>query len=539
MLQYLMSPTVWALALGGFAATVVLTPLVIRLARRFGAVDQGGYRKINGRSVPRMGGLAVAFPFLILCFLAILHPARFFDTLAIHQNDFLVLLVGGGAIVALGMMDDILSLRAKWKFLYQIAVALLVVVAGKGVTALHLPGLGSIRLDPITGGALTVFWIVGVINAFNLIDGLDGLASGLGAIAALGLGVIAAINGQPFALALSLGLAGSLGGFLVFNFNPAKVFLGDTGSLFLGYVMAMLALMSGSRANGAMMLAPALVLGVPIFDTVTSMARRVLRGRSPFQGDRAHTHHRLLDDYGFTQRQSVLILYGVAFLCTASAVAVQVLYPYAIRPLLALGFYGLVLGLVAWANGFLRLRHIMRVASRHSRNRQLASFSRYAQVSLKGGPMGLSLQEVLRLGCRSLGLRFLELRAAGQDEALAGYYVEDDDETLAEGVEELKVSTGEGRLMVIRYAPQPSAARAGERAEDARERLKLERQDVMACLASTFQGVNLERLIEKASLEELFGDHWAGGSIVQDMSHLVAGRPQNALRGVALTAQGK
>ena len=537
MLQYLKSPISLALLLGGFAATVILTPFVIRLARRLGAVDQGGYRKINGRSVPRMGGLAVALPFLFLCFLAILHPARFFDPLATHQKDFLILLVGGGAIVALGMMDDILSLGAKWKFLYQIAVALLVVAVGKGVSALHIPGLGVVRLDPFSGGALTVLWIVGVINAFNLIDGLDGLASGLGAIAALGLGAIAALNGQPFALALSLGLAGALGGFLVFNFNPARVFLGDTGSLFLGFVMAMLALMSGSQANGAMMLAPALVLGVPIFDTLTSMARRVLRGRSPFQGDRAHTHHRLLD-YGFSQRQVALILYGVALLCTVSGVMMQVLYPSAIRPLLALGVYGLVLGLVAWANGFLRLRHIMRVARRHAHNRQLASFSRYARLSLRGGSVALSLQDVLRLGCRSLGLRFLELGVAGQDEALAGYYGEGNEAENTAGAEKLTVATAGGRLMVIRYGLKPAAARAGERPEDARERLKLERQDIMACLASTFQGVNLERLIEEASLEELFGEHWAGGSIVQDMSELV-GRTHQALRGAALTAEGK
>lgn len=538
MPSYLSSPTCWALVLGPLAITACFTPIISKMARRIGAIDHGGYRKINSRSIPRLGGLAIAFSVLLICFLGIFHPTSLLALVADREKDFLILLVGGGAIAALGIFDDIHGLGPRLKFGCQIFVALLVVLAGKGIQSVYLPVMGLVEFNPITGALLTVLWIVGVINAFNLVDGLDGLATGLALIATLGLGVISAINGQTFTVILCLGLAGSLGGFLIFNFNPARIFLGDTGSLFIGFMLAMLSLLGGSKATGSVMLAPILVLGFPIFDTLTSMARRILRGRSPFVGDRAHTHHRLLD-YGYSHRQAVLILYGVAFLCTVSAILFQVFYPNAIKSLLACSMYLFVIGVVAWANGYLRLRHIKRILLCRNRNSKLSSFSHYAALALKRKVSTLTLYEVLRLGCKELNLKYLEISQDDCLDAIAGYYTEDyggSDE--AAGVrQEVKVTTTEGQLLTIHYELQNAWDTCSDSEEDIVESTKLERQDIMACLASLFHGVSLKGLLEESYATALQNEELRG-KVVQNMSDVV-GNISYVLAKPALSLDGE
>lgn len=495
MPDYLTSPTCWVICLGGLLGTLMLTPLVMRLAWRLDAVDRGGYRKINHKPIPLMGGLAIALPFLATCLLGILRPTGMLRLLANNLDELCVIAFGGVVILALGVADDFLGLRARHKFLVQFAVAAMVCVAGKAIFTIDLPLLGHLELGWFLGSILTVLWIVGVMNAFNLVDGMDGLASGLALIASLGLGVIAMFNGNTFTVILCLVLSASLLAFLLFNFHPAKIFLGDTGSLFLGYVMAMLSLMGASRTTGTvMLLAPMLALGFPIFDTISSMMRRILRGRNPFIGDRLHTHHRLLD-HGYTQRQATLILYAVALTCTLSAVLCQLLYPKEKGPLLAIGLYVLIVLAVARANGYLRPRQMVRLSRCRERNSKLALFAQYASLSINSASSGVGLQDILQLCCKEMNLRFIEvgLEGAGIPATLAQAELERACAVpTKDPIETLRVRHGE-RALVVRYQLNHDDLLAVHD-EDARENDVLEHEDVMACLAQLFELCKIEAI---------------------------------------------
>jgi hypothetical protein len=358
---------------------------------------------------------------------------------------------------------------------------------------LNLPILGNIQLGPWAGSLLTILWIVGVINAINLVDGIDGLASGLSLISVFGLGTIAMINGQTYTVLLCLSLAGSLAAFLRFNFSPARIFLGDTGSMFLGFMLAALAITSSSRASGSvMLLSPVLALGFPIFDTVTSMLRRLLRGRSPFFGDRAHTHHRLLD-YGYSQRQVALILYAIALMCVFSGIISQIFYPHEILPLFAIGLYAGVVIMVAWVNGFLRLRHILRISMCHKRNVKFDAFTRWAAVAVEANA-ALDVDDFFRIGCKQLNLRFIEARYADSQAVIASTRVKEEKEEnriICDPVESIQVRDAAGEAVQIRYQLDHIYSLSNQTDEDARETDKLEHQDVMACLAHLFASIRI------------------------------------------------
>lgn len=496
MKLYLQSPACWALFLGALIFTLLITPFVIRIAWRIGAVDRGGYRKINGHKIPLMGGLAIVLPFLAVCFLGIIQPTPIFAQLGERYKDLALLAAGGVILATLGVIDDIRGLGAKEKFLVQILVALLVCLAGKTLIMVNLPFIGTVNLGVVGGMILTILWVVGMINAFNLVDGVDGLAAGLALVSSIGLGIVAALNGHTMVVLVCLGLAGSLSGFLVFNFHPAKIFLGDTGSLFLGFTMATISLLGASKTTGSiMLLTPMLALGFPIFDTVTSMIRRILRGRNPFIGDRSHTHHRLLD-YGYTQRQVVLILYSVAIMCTISSILSQILYPQDRGPLLAIGIYASVVIFIAWINGYLRLRHALRVSWCRARNGKLESFTKYARLSYQSDASLANLQEIMRLGCKELQLRFLEMGLDGDPDGEVLISVslkggEDVDNALLDPVEELRVQDAGGRLLAVHYQLNHRNDRFEQWDEHAREMDKLEHQDVMACLAHLFNSIHV------------------------------------------------
>ena len=500
MPDYLTSPTCWLLFLGSMAGTIVLVPCVIALARKIGAVDHGGYRKINGQMIPRLGGLAIAVPFFCICLAGLVKPTQMFGQVGGRHADFFILILGGLIITSLGVVDDLRGLGAKSKFCFQILVGLILCAGGRTILNLHLPILGNIHLGAFAGTLLAVLWIVGIVNAFNLVDGLDGLATGLALIAAVGLAAIAWINGQTFTVLLALGLSGSLIGFLLFNFNPARIFLGDSGSMFIGFVLATLALTGSARTSGAvMLLVPILALGFPIFDTITSMARRILRGRNPFVGDCAHTHHRLLK-HGYTQRQAALILYAVALMCTISAILCQILYPRDKAPLLAVAIYAaLVLG-IAWANGYLQLHQIFRIIRCRRRNRKLATFSRYVALAIKADSSALGLEEVLHLICRELNLRLIQLWLPDAPQPFAAIEfneVESNHNGHHDSVEVIKVDTRDGQTLEICFQlghhppAQPNPSR------EAWEVDKLEHQDVAACLAHLFDHVKLERIMDE------------------------------------------
>jgi len=232
---------------------------------------------------------------------------------------------GGAAICAVGALDDVRAVRSLYKLAAQVFVAVVAFACGFQIQAIQLPLFGTLQMG-VFALPVTVLWIVGVTNAVNLIDGLDGLAAGVTFFAAFTSFVIASISGSVFVALTMAALMGALVGFLFFNFNPARIFMGDSGSYFLGFVLATTALAGGGlqqKASTAVsLLVPVLALGVPIFDTLFSMFRRVLERRPIFSADRGHVHHRLLD-IGLTHRRAVIFLYGVSSLLAAGAIAVS------------------------------------------------------------------------------------------------------------------------------------------------------------------------------------------------------------------------
>lgn len=301
-----------------------LTPLVRCAALYRGTVEAPGtsFRKIHDRDVPRIGGVAIviAFYFPLLCLLAIDSEAG--AVIRANRALFMGLLLGGLPIVALGIYDDVRGAGASIKFTVQFVVATALYLAGFRIDIVTLP-LGHEFAMGAYAFPLTVLWFVGLINALNLIDGLDGLAAGVTTVAAAAIFLVAFANGDLLAMLFVATLAGALIGFLFFNFNPATIFMGDTGSLFIGYVIAVASLQGSTTASASVaLLTPLLALGLPIFDTSMALIRRLVRGQHPFQGDREHIHHRLLD-MGFSHRGAVLALYLVAAMFAAFAILVH------------------------------------------------------------------------------------------------------------------------------------------------------------------------------------------------------------------------
>ena len=297
--------------------TVGLTPLVRRLAIRLQAVDAPNHRRVNASPVPRGGGIAVAASFLAVAIATLVANDRMqFVNLpfTISPQELAGLFVGGAVATAIGFLDDYFQLRARWQLLGQVAVAVLAIGAGITVTYLANPfGPGSIVLEGPFAAGFTMVWIIGMINSINFIDGLDGLSSGIALIAAVTLGLISLTTtiSQPFIAVLCFVLAGSLLGFLRWNFHPATIFIGTSGVMFVGYTLAVLAVLGTAKVAVAV-----LVLGVPIIDTFWIIVRRLATGSSPFTPDRGHIHHRLLD-LGLSHANTVLVIYGICVLLAA------------------------------------------------------------------------------------------------------------------------------------------------------------------------------------------------------------------------------
>jgi UDP-GlcNAc:undecaprenyl-phosphate GlcNAc-1-phosphate transferase len=303
---------------------LLFTPLVLRLAVRWGAVSGRGGRHVHSRAVPRLGGLAVASGWCLS-----LVGFRWFDGygyITVRQHGGWLLGVVGGALAMclVGAVDDIRGVRAMHKLIAQVAVAMFAYGCGFRIDAVSLPFIGTLSMGAFAV-PVTVAWIVGITNALNLIDGLDGLAAGVSFFAALTGFAVAILNGSSLAALVFAPLMGVLLGFLVFNFNPARIFLGDSGSYFLGYVLATTSL-AGSiqqKASTAVsLLVPMIALGLPIFDTLFAMLRRALERRPIFAADRGHVHHRLLE-IGLTHRRAVILLYGVSVTFAACAITVS------------------------------------------------------------------------------------------------------------------------------------------------------------------------------------------------------------------------
>jgi UDP-GlcNAc:undecaprenyl-phosphate/decaprenyl-phosphate GlcNAc-1-phosphate transferase len=319
-------------------------------------------RDLHQTPLPRLGGVPVFLSFLIAVAIVLLAGLRFpAMTAGLSIRDLLKILVPGTLIFLLGLRDDIRSVGPYTKFAVQ-GVAAIILFAG-GLRILYLPVLfGARHLPWYVGLPITVLWVIGITNAFNLIDGLDGLAAGSALFSTFVVFVVAVSNGSLLVPLLTIALAGSILGFLRFNFNPATIFLGDSGSLFIGFMLSALALEGAQKAPTVIAVAiPVVSFGLPILETTLSVLRRLISGQPIFTADREHIHHRLLK-HGMSPRQVVILLYAVSALF--ALLSLFLLWPGRS----ALGLVLLVIGTCIWFGvqhlGYLEFGEIRRVAQR-------------------------------------------------------------------------------------------------------------------------------------------------------------------------------
>jgi len=276
------------------------TPAVMAFAKKIGAIDiPRDDRRMHKTPIPRVGGLAI--------FLGFVASSIIFTDIGPEKR---MVLIGTLIIVVLGVIDDVVALKARTKFLGQIIAALVPVIFGDMVIqSFSNPfGSGYIHLGA-WGVPITILWIVGMTNAVNFIDGLDGLAVGVSCIASVTMFTISVLLGEADIALIMAALVGACIGFMPFNMNPAKIFMGDTGAMFLGYILATVSIQGLFKVYAVVSFAvPFIMLGLPIFDTAFAIVRRLAKGQSPMHADRGHVHHRLID-MGFDQKQSVAILY--------------------------------------------------------------------------------------------------------------------------------------------------------------------------------------------------------------------------------------
>ena len=282
----------------------VLTPYIKKLAFKIGAVDRPDNRKVHKKIMPRLGGLAIYIAFMIGCV----------ASMEITWDIFGILL-GGTLIVSLGVADDVYQLPAKVKLLGQIAAACVLVIFDIRIEWVNNPLGGYFYLDMLSI-PFTIFWVISFTNVVNLIDGLDGLAAGVSAIASLTVILVAVQMGYFHVAILTAALAGAIIGFIRYNFNPATIFMGDTGSMFIGYMLAAISVYGAVKTAATIaLIVPAIALGLPILDTAFAIMRRYVNGRPIFQPDKGHLHHRLLAT-GMSHKETVLFMYGItAVLC--------------------------------------------------------------------------------------------------------------------------------------------------------------------------------------------------------------------------------
>jgi len=348
------------------ACSAAFTPLVIKLAHRLRAVDHAlSSRKIHGRPVPRLGGIAIAAAFFVpITGLLLVNSGVGHLFYADGLRPF-GLFIGGALIALLGVYDDLKGAGARLKFTVQFAVAALVYVLGYRIDALANPFGPTLHLGWL-GLPFTMLWIAGVINAINLIDGLDGLAGGVSLVAVAITCVFAFLRGDPLMMLFTAALAGALIGFLRYNVNPAKIFMGDTGSMFLGFVLAVSAIETSAKSSTTVaILVPIIVLGLPITDTLLAMWRRGVRGAPLFQADRGHIHHRLLDA-GLSHRAACRALWGTSV--ALGLVALALASASGGRAALILAGLAIAAGVVLRKLGYFQIERTAEVLEARRRN---------------------------------------------------------------------------------------------------------------------------------------------------------------------------
>ena len=314
---------IYSLIVVVFFICLALTPIVIKMAKKYNLVDiPKDERRVHNKPMPRVGGIAIVISMFIGLGIYYLITKNI-PSIALNKK-FIGFLIGGVVIFAMGLIDDIFNLKARYKFLFQLFAAIIVYIFGVRLPGIKIP---FIYTDIINLGWLdfpiTLLWIIGITNAINLIDGLDGLAAGISAISATALLIIFITTSASLeAIVITAVLVGSTLGFLPYNFNPAKTFMGDVGSNFLGFTLSVVSILGFAKGYTLLaIIAPILALGVPIFDTLFAMIRRFLKGQPMLKPDGAHIHHRLLK-MGFSQRQAVVFLYTVTSILCILAVTI-------------------------------------------------------------------------------------------------------------------------------------------------------------------------------------------------------------------------
>lgn len=302
----------WAIALvSAFVVAYFSMPLVIKLAYRLGAIDQPDKRKVHQTAMPRMGGMAIFAAFVIVMLL-----------LVKVSGPYAGIILGASLVFIVGLLDDIYQLSAWTKLLGQIIAASVAIYFGVVIQFVNNPFDGMLALGYLSI-PLTFLWIVGITNAINLIDGLDGLAAGVSTIAAFTMGIVALMQGQQMVAITAFVLAAAILGFLPYNYHPARTFMGDSGSNFLGFTLACLAVTGVAKSTAVIsLLLPIVILGIPIFDTFFAIFRRIYKKTPIFMPDKDHLHHRLLK-LGFPHKTTVLIIYGISALFSLSAIVLS------------------------------------------------------------------------------------------------------------------------------------------------------------------------------------------------------------------------
>ncbi|MEQ6390859.1 MraY family glycosyltransferase [Bacillaceae bacterium S4-13-58] len=298
---------IWAV-LVCLVAALIITPFVKKLAIKIGAVDQPNARKVHTQIMPRLGGLAIYLSFLL-------------GYLVFNPDGFAYwpLLAGATIIIITGVLDDMFQLSAKMKLVGQIAAASVTIMGGIQIEFITMPLVGRIDFGYLAI-PITLLWIVGITNAINLIDGLDGLAAGVSAIALFTISAMAISMGNTFVAMVGLIVLGSTLGFLRYNFYPAKLFMGDTGALFLGYIISVLAIMGlFKNVTFFSLIVPIIILGVPILDTLFAIIRRIIQKKPLSAPDKFHLHHCLIN-LGYSHRQAVIVIYALSALFSIAAI---------------------------------------------------------------------------------------------------------------------------------------------------------------------------------------------------------------------------
>jgi UDP-GlcNAc:undecaprenyl-phosphate GlcNAc-1-phosphate transferase len=377
--------------LGSAFLALITTPAVIRLARWIGAVDHPNARSVHKQPTPRIGGVAI-FISSMCVIVGILCLCNSVGEASGDTRWQLVTLLGSAAFVFLvGLADDLKGVPARFKFLAELIAAGALCFAGVRIDVIGITDHFVLSLHWL-GCPLTLLWVVGITNAINLSDGLDGLAAGISAIASGVIAILAMYRGNVIMAVFALALTGSLSGFLVFNFHPAKIFMGDCGSLFLGFIIAASSVMCMTKSSAVVGLTlPALALGIPIFDTLFSMLRRYLERRSLFAPDRGHFHHRLLD-LGMHQRHAVMIIYMLTLL--SSGLGLLMIVTRDVGALIVLGGILFLLLVAFRVVGAVRLRETL------TRLRERYRFSQQERVQ--------------RTAFENAQLRFRQVRDASQ-----------------------------------------------------------------------------------------------------------------------------